>query len=289
METAALIPAQHRDWVDRLRQGGPSPLSLHSAPNSWAFPSCHLFSLRGPDYLTTKAKIPASDWLLHPLAFDLLQGPSHISHIMNHPHSRVRAALDIALRDTAPYHQPFVWAFNVQLGNNNHHSLVLYFVSFSSPPQGSLMQRFLDGDDAFRNARLKLLTRFPEAPWLVQVAIGERWPVCMVGKIMKCTYIREKHYMEVDVDVGSSMLIRTAIRLTFGLFPLVTADIAFVLEGNDPDELPEKILGAMRLVKGEPSSAPYMEMDIGEETASESEVVDHKSASIKSKFMKLSR
>ncbi|MCO5607539.1 hypothetical protein L7F22_061736 [Adiantum nelumboides] len=262
MEAAdALIPAEHRDWVKRLRHGGPTPLSpdyLHASPNTWASPPCHVFSVRGADYTQTKAKIPASDCLLHPLSFEFLQGPSQISHIMDHPHSRVRAAHDATIC-SKPQSQPFVWAFNFQLGNKSHHSMVFYFVSFHSPPKGSLMQKFLDGDDAFRNDRLKLLLRLPEAPRLVQATVGERWPVCMLGKIMKCTYTREKHYMEVDVDAASSMLIRTAIRLTFGLTPLVVADLAFVLEGIHPEELPERILGAVRLVHAEPSSATHME------------------------------
>ncbi|MCO5578010.1 hypothetical protein L7F22_031848 [Adiantum nelumboides] len=262
MEAAdALIPAEHREWVKRLRHGGPTPLSpdcLNASPNTWASPPCHVFSVRGADYTRTKAKIPASDCLLHPLTFEFLQGPSQISHIMDHPHSRVRAALDAACCSEA-HSQPFVWAFNFQVGNKTHHSNVFYFVSFYSPPKGSLMQKFLDGDDAFRNDRLKLLLRLPKAPGLVQVTVGARWPVCMLGKIMKCTYIREKRYIEVDVDAASSMLVRTAIRLTFGLTPLVVADLAFVLEGIHPEELPERILGAMRLVHADPSSAIRME------------------------------
>ncbi|KAI5056188.1 hypothetical protein GOP47_0029709 [Adiantum capillus-veneris] len=263
MEEAAAsgVPAEHREWVERLRHGGPTPLSLHSAPNSWTCPPSHLFSVRGADYMKTKAKVPASDSLLLPLAFDFLKGSSQISKFMNHPHSRVRAALDAALRDCShPQHQPFVWAFNFQLDIKTHYSLIYYFVSFSSPPEGSLMQKFLDGDNDFRNSRLKLLTRFPEAPWLVQVVLGERWPVCVIGKMVKCSYTREKHYMEVDVDVGSTMVTGTAVNLTFRLTPHVVTDIAFALEGIDPDELPERILGAMRIVKAELSTATYVDM-----------------------------
>ncbi|MCO5578854.1 hypothetical protein L7F22_032701 [Adiantum nelumboides] len=256
-----LIPAEHREWVKSLRNGGPislSPDCLHASPNTWASPPCQVFSVRGADYTRTKAKIPASDCLLHPLSFEFLQGPSQISHIMNHPHSRVRAALDAAIC-SEPHSQPFVWAFNFQLGNKTHHSTVIYFVSFHSPSKGSLMQKFLDGDDAFRNDRLKVLLRLPEAPGLVQVTVGERWSACMPGKILKCTYTREKHYIEVDVDAASSMLVRTLLSLTFGLTPLVVADLAFVLEGIHPEELPERILGAVRVVHAEPSSATHME------------------------------
>ncbi|MCO5550596.1 hypothetical protein L7F22_004084 [Adiantum nelumboides] len=264
MEAAdALIPAEDRKWVKRLRHGGPTPLlpdCVHASLNTWASPPCHVFSVRDADYTQTKAKIPAAfDCLLHPLCFEFLQGPSQISHIMDHPHSRVRAALDVAIC-SEPHSQPFVWAFNFQLGNKTHRSMDMYFVSFHNPPKGSLMQKLLDGNDALRNDCLKLLLHLPEAPWLVQVTVGHRWPVCMLGKIMKCTYTREKHYMEVDVDAASSMLARAAISLTFDLAPLMVADLAFVLEGIHPKELPaERILGAVRLVHAEPSSATHVE------------------------------
>ncbi|KAI5080162.1 hypothetical protein GOP47_0005641 [Adiantum capillus-veneris] len=260
-------PPEQREWVDELRRSGPAahhPLSSAAPPplNSWLCPPGNVFSIRSADYLHSKVKTPGGHWLLHPLAFDFLQSQSQISHIMKHPHSRVRSALDAALRSgaSAP-HQPFVWVFNLQLGNRTHHSMVLYFVSFSPPPPGSLMQRFLDGNDSFRNSRLKGLVNFPEAPWLVQTLVGQR-PVCMIGKYLKCKYIREKNYMEVDIDVASLSLNRTALSLTFGLLHLVVTDIAFVLEATRPEELPECILGATRLMKLDPSTATHIDMSL---------------------------
>ncbi|MCO5550598.1 hypothetical protein L7F22_004086 [Adiantum nelumboides] len=158
----ALIPAEHREWVKRLAP----PLSLLTVCMPLLTPGRPLLATSfrcvvSADYTRTKAKIPAaSNCLLHPLSFEFLQGPSQISHIMDHPHLRVRAALHTAIC-SEPHSQPFVWAFNFQLGNKTHHSMVIYFVSFQSPPKGSLMQKFLDGDDAFRNDRLKVLFRLP--------------------------------------------------------------------------------------------------------------------------------
>ncbi|KAI5065055.1 hypothetical protein GOP47_0019750 [Adiantum capillus-veneris] len=59
---------------------------------------------------------------------------------------------------------------------------------WSSPPgdifqpmKDSLLQRFLDGDNAFRNARFKLLANVVQGPWIVKTAVGER-AVCLLGK-----------------------------------------------------------------------------------------------------------
>ncbi|KAI5060692.1 hypothetical protein GOP47_0025112 [Adiantum capillus-veneris] len=268
MEAAAVLkqcPPEHREWVDRLRHGGSMPLSSipDTTSNSWACAPGDLFYVRGADYMKNKTKVPAGDWLLQPLAFDFLQSSSQISHIMNHPQCRVRTALDAALAASDPSSsEPFVWVFNVQLGNKTHHSMVYYFVTFSSPPPGSLMQKFLDGDDSYRNSHLKLLLRLPEAPWLVQMVVGERWPVCLMGKVVTCRYKRGKNYIEMDVDSGSAVLTRAAVKVAFGLAPLIVSDIAFLLEGNHPDELPERILGALRQTKMEPSSAPFIDMSL---------------------------
>ncbi|MCO5581192.1 hypothetical protein L7F22_035070 [Adiantum nelumboides] len=276
MEAAAAdlkqCPPEHREWVDRLRHGGSMPLStihqLDTVSNSWACPPGDLFHVRGADYMKNKTKVPAGDWLLRPLAFEFLQASSPISHFMNHPQCRVRAALDAALPaatatdPSQPQHAPFVWVLNFQLGQKTHHSMVSYFASFSSPPPGSLMQKFLDGDDAYRSSHLKVLLRFPEAPRLVQMVVGERWPICLLAKVVTCNYIKGKNYIEIDVNSESSVLARTAVKLTFGLSPLIVSDIAFLLEGNHPDELPERILGAVRLNKLDAASAPFIDMSL---------------------------
>lgn len=273
MATAAVAapeqrPGEFPEWVERLRHGGPIPFSdirQDSSPVgcSWACPPGELFFVRGDNYEDRKGKISGGECLLQPLALDFMQGSSKIERIMERSDCRVRAALDAAVterRDGRSLQQPFVWIFNIQLCTSANHSLVLYFVSFDVPSQGSLLQRFLDGDDVFRNSRLKVLTRLPEAPKVVQVLVGERWPVCVVGKVMKCTYTRGENYLEVDLDVGSSPLIRSVVQLTFGLSRLIVLDLAFVLEGIYPDELPERVLGAFRFHKLDPSSTTHAEM-----------------------------
>ncbi|MCO5558695.1 hypothetical protein L7F22_012281 [Adiantum nelumboides] len=232
-------PPEHREWVHRLRHGGSMPLStiqLDTVSNSWACPPGDLFHVRGADYMKSKTKVPAGDWLLQPLAFEFLQASSPISHFMSHPQCRVRAALDAATTTDAsqPQHAPFVWVLNFQLGQKTHHSMVLYFASFSTPPPGSLMQKFLDGDDAYRTSHLKVLLRFPEAPRLVQMVVGER-------VIRPCPHCH-----------------KAFIRC----LPLIVSDIAFLLEGNHPDELPERILGAVRLIKLDAASAPFIDMSL---------------------------
>jgi hypothetical protein len=56
----------------------------------------------------------------------------------------------------------FTLAFNVQVPATSHYSMVFYFVAPSAPQLGSLLQRFVDGDDNFRNSRFKLIPSVPK-------------------------------------------------------------------------------------------------------------------------------
>jgi hypothetical protein len=56
----------------------------------------------------------------------------------------------------------------------------------------------------------------------------------------------EKH-MSIDVDIGSSMVATGVVQLAIGYVTTLTVDIAFLLEGQTLDELPERLLGSIRL------------------------------------------
>lgn len=53
----------------------------------------------------------------------------------------------------------------MQVPAASHYSMIFYFVA-PKAPQGSLLQRFVDGDDNFRNSRLKLIPSVPKV-WLI--------------------------------------------------------------------------------------------------------------------------
>ncbi|KAK9218339.1 hypothetical protein WN943_006976 [Citrus x changshan-huyou] len=61
---------------------------------------------------------------------------------------------------------------------------------------GSLLQRFVDGDDEFRNSRLKLIPSVPKGSWIVRQSVGST--PCSLGKVVNCNYIRGPKYLEVN-------------------------------------------------------------------------------------------
>ncbi|XP_077229244.1 ENHANCED DISEASE RESISTANCE-like protein (DUF1336) [Tasmannia lanceolata] len=244
------------EWIETVKSKGPIPLlEPDNCLNGWASPPADTFMVRGPDYFSTRVKIPGGEYLLKPLGFDWIKGATKISEVLNHPNSRVRKALDDEL---ARGNKPFVWAFNLQVPSKDNYSAVSYYVALEPIPEGSLMDRFLKGDDAFRNSRLKLISNIVKGPWFVRKAVGEQ-AICILGRAISCKYFITENYIEVDVDIGSSMVANAIVHVAFGYITTLTVDLAFLIEGQTELELPERILGAIRFSGLSPASARSIE------------------------------
>lgn len=66
--------------------------------------------------------------------------------------------------------------------------------------------------------------------------------------------------MEVDVDIGSSMVASAIVHLAFGYVTTLTVDLAFLIESQTLEELPEKLLGAVRFSELQTESAMCIEL-----------------------------
>ncbi|KAF8388603.1 hypothetical protein HHK36_027280 [Tetracentron sinense] len=248
-------PNEH-EWIERVKSEGAVPLrELDNCPNGWASPPGDKFMVRGPEYLSTKVKIPGGEFLLKPLGFDWIKGATKIGEVLNNPNSRVRKALE----DEFPMgDKPFVWAFNLQVPSKDNYSAVAYFAALQPIPEGSLMDRFVKGDDGFRNSRLKLIANIVKGPWIVRKAVGEQ-AICILGRAVSCKYFVGENYMEVDVDIGASVVANAIVHLAFGYITTLTVDLAFLIESQTQSELPERILGAVRFSELNPASARLIE------------------------------
>ncbi|RZS06823.1 hypothetical protein BHM03_00037544 [Ensete ventricosum] len=149
----------------------------------------------------------------------------------------------------------FSLVINVQVPASTHYSMVFYFVSKPLVP-GSLLQLFVDGDDEFRNSRFKLIPAVPkyismQGSWIVRQSVGST--PCLLGKAVDCTYIRGSDYLEVSY--------RTANYIKFIKFSNIFTSVLlisiffFLSQANTYDELPERLIGAVRVSHVELSSA----------------------------------
>ncbi|XP_058183704.1 protein ENHANCED DISEASE RESISTANCE 2-like [Rhododendron vialii] len=244
-------------WIERVKEEGAVPLlEPENCPNGWASPPGDIFRVRGPEYFLTKVKIPGGEYLLKPLGFDWIKGPTKISEVLKNPKNRVRKALD----DEFPTgNKPCVWAFNLQVPSKDNYSAIAYFVATEPIPDGSLMDQFLKGDDGFRKSRLKLIANIVKGPWLVRKAVGEQ-AICIIGRALTCQYYVADNFIEVDIDIGSSMVASAIVHLAFGYLTTLTVDLAFLIESQTDAELPERILGAVRFSELNAAAARPVEL-----------------------------
>lgn len=244
------------EWIDRIISEGAVPLlEPDSCSNGWATPPGDAFMVRGPEYFTTKIKVPAGDFLLKPLGFDWIRSSVKIGEILSDANSRVRKVID---NEFPEGDKPFVWAFNLQVPTKDNYSAIAYFITKEPVVEGSLMDKFLKGDNAFRNSRLKLIANIVKGPWIVRKAVGEQ-AICIIGRALSCKYCLGENFMEVDIDIGSSMVASAIVHLAFGYISTLTVDLAFLIESQTESELPEKLLGAFRFSDLDPASARAIE------------------------------
>lgn len=252
-------------WRNEAINGGSlKHVDLHTGSNGWASPPGDLFSLRGQNYFTKKNKCPSGPWVLEPAGVDWLRSNAKLDHVLSRNDNRVMNALKKAQSgselesEKKNLMKTFVVAVNLQVPGREHHSAVFYFATDDPIPTGSLLHRFINGDDSFRNQRLKMVNRIVKGPWIVKAAVGN-YSACLLGKSLNCYYHRGPNYFEIDVDIGSSTIASAILHLALGYVTAVTIDMGFLVEAQEEEDLPERLLGAVRVCQMEMSSATFLD------------------------------
>ncbi|XVF52259.1 hypothetical protein PTKIN_Ptkin05aG0004700 [Pterospermum kingtungense] len=217
----------------------------------WRISDGNNFRVRSKHFCYNKSKIPAGKHLMDLVAVDWFKDTKRMDHVARRQGCAAQVASEKGL---------FSLVFNVQVPGSTHYSMVFYFVTRELVP-GSLLHRFVDGDDEFRNSRLKLIPSVPKGSWIVRQSVGST--PCLLGKAVDCNYIRGPKYLEVDVDIGSSTVANGVLGLVIGVITSLVVDMAFLVQANTTDELPERLIGAVRVSHIELSSAivPKLEGD----------------------------
>ncbi|KAF8737800.1 hypothetical protein HU200_014030 [Digitaria exilis] len=211
--------------------------------NCWTVPDSKLFKVRSKNFPQDKSKIPAASYLMELAAIDWFKDTKRMDNVARQKGCVAQVAAEKGM---------YTFVVNIQIPGSTHYSLVMYFVT-SSLKKGSLLQRFFDGDDEFRNSRLKLIPSIPKGSWIVRQSVGST--PCLLGKAVDCSYVRGPGYLEVDVDIGSSAVANGVLGLVFGVVTTLVVDMAFLIQANTYEELPEQVIGAARLAHVEPATA----------------------------------
>ncbi|CAL2275354.1 unnamed protein product [Prunus armeniaca] len=218
--------------------------------NCWTCPSGMGFMIRGKNYLKDNSKVMGGDPLLKLIAVDWFKVDKSLDRIALHPRS--------LLQSQAGKKLPFVLVINLQVPAKPNYSLALYYASDRPAKPGSLFAQFVDGSDMFRDARFKLIPSIVEGYWMVKRAVGTK--ACLLGKAVTCKYFRQDNFLEIDVDIGSSSVARSVIGLVLGYVTSIVVDLAILIEAKEEAELPEYILGTVRLNRLKLDSAVRLEV-----------------------------
>ena len=119
-----------------------------------------------------------------------------------------------------------------------------------------MLQRFLESDDdAYRDARLKLIPRVVEGNWLVRRAVGPGSKAAKLSETIELRYSRGAGYLEISADLCGSATARRILSVVRSGTAGLVLDLALVVEGTTDAELPERVLGAARLHRVDPDLA----------------------------------
>ncbi|XP_062073375.1 protein ENHANCED DISEASE RESISTANCE 2-like isoform X2 [Humulus lupulus] len=222
-----------------------------NARDCWKISEGNNFRVRSKHFCYDKSKIPAGKHIMDLVAVDWFKDTKRMDHVARRQGCAAQVASEKGL---------FSFIVNLQVPGSTHYSMVFYFVTKELVP-GSLLQRFVDGDDDFRNSRLKLIPSVPKGSWIVRQSVGST--PCLLGKAVDCNYIRGPKYLEIDVDIGSSTVANGVLGLVVGVITTLVVDMAFLVQANSTDELPERLIGAVRVSHIELKSAivPKLEPD----------------------------
>eukprot|EP00457_Paulinella_chromatophora_P001577 gb/GEZN01001579.1/.p1 GENE.gb/GEZN01001579.1/~~gb/GEZN01001579.1/.p1 ORF type:complete len:814 (+),score=118.35 gb/GEZN01001579.1/:300-2741(+) len=247
---------EERSVVDARPSLPASPGPMHKAPfGLWGDSDPLALKVRGPTYLTDRKKVPATHSMFRLAHVEIF---SHTFGMISHAANRY----DSWLRQQKEP-PPFCFIVNWQVPGEPRINTVFYFVAKTAKELAFIpdleaqqavfnrtLERFLDGSKGYRHSRFKMIPRVVEGGWPVRRGVGTT--PAILGTKLTQTYFRSKdsgklNYFEVDVDVGSSKVAGQILRLVKNGIAGLIVELSFLIEGQQPDELPECLLGGARL------------------------------------------
>ncbi|CAL9075498.1 unnamed protein product [Musa acuminata var. zebrina] len=209
-----------------------------SLPSSWAMADPSTFLIRGESYLHDHLKIKANGTLMQMVAADWLKSDKREDDLGGRPGGIVQ-------KYSAHGGSEFFFIVHIQVPGSTTYSLALYYMMDSPLESFPLLERFVKGDDAYRNSRFKLIPYISKGSWIVKQSVGKK--ACLVGQALDINYFCGSNYIELGVDVGSSTVARGVVSLVLGYLTNLVIEMAFLIQGNTEEELPEFLLGTCRL------------------------------------------
>ncbi|GMH07118.1 hypothetical protein Nepgr_008958 [Nepenthes gracilis] len=206
--------------------------------SSWTEADPSTFLIRGKSYLEDHHKIKAKHTLMQMVAADWLKSNKREDDLGGRP-------AGIVQKYAAKGGPEFFFIVNIQVPGSTTYSLALYYMMSTPLEDAPLLENFVNGDDAYRNSRFKLIPYISKGSWIVKQSVGKK--ACLIGQALEINYFRGKNYIELGVDIGSSTIARGVVSLVLGYLNNLVIEMAFLIQANTHQELPEYLLGTCRL------------------------------------------
>ncbi|KAF4392311.1 hypothetical protein G4B88_005270 [Cannabis sativa] len=207
-------------------------------PCSWATTDPSTFLIRGKSYLEDRQKVKAKGTLMQMVAADWLRSDKREDDLGGRPESIVQ-------KYAAQGGSEFFFIVNIQVPGSTTYSLALYYMMNTPLEDSPLLESFVKGDDAYRNSRFKLIPYISKGSWIVKQSVGKK--ACLIGQALEMNYFHGKNYLELGIDIGSSTVARGVVSLVLGYLNNLVIEMAFLVQANTTEELPEYLLGTCRL------------------------------------------
>lgn len=245
--------------------------------NCWSEPPYSNFKIRGDNYLAdSKNKIPSGKYLFNARGADLF-----LTNDSSGPRKAIAANYSSILAGHARSAPTFIINFIFEWGILvNYFEIPDMYVSFlrakhegnssqglpamnALQPHDRAIIRFLVGSDEHRNATLKLIPKCPEGPWAVRQLVNGK--PALIGKRLPAQYSYfpaengRAECFEADLDTRETDSFgKKAISICRRYLTSVTLDVGVVIEGTTTSELPECMLGCVRIHRLDPKMAPTL-------------------------------
>jgi len=241
-----------------LKRGDPE--DIHKEPKEIILePHAHKFVVRSKDYLETHIKINSGPSLLRLAGSDLIleKGVNKLSHVCEfpgtlpqlHPERRF-LVINWQLPASPPFSFVVTYVFPNEEERAEMRSKMTEEEKAVEENAWKLLEKFAstdpEVDDKWRNSRFKLIPQIVEGPWYVRTVTPSNVPA-LIGNKLTTTYINGPNYFELDIDITTSLTANTIWSVVSGVTASLVIDLAWVIQGNTPEELPEQIFGTIRL------------------------------------------
>lgn len=210
----------------------------HNLPCSWAVSDPSSFLIRGSTYLEDHQKIKAKGTLMEMVGADWIRSGQREDDLASRPGNIVQKYATHGGNE-------FFFIIHIQVPGTTAYSLALYYMMKTPLEKVPLLEQFVNGDDAFRNSSFKLIPYISKGSWIVKQSVGKK--ACLIGQQLEVNYYRGKNYLELCVNIGSSTVAKGVVNLVLGYLNKLVIEMAFVIQANTAEELPEFLLGTCRL------------------------------------------